>query len=128
MDDRAESHPDGPAAPRRKWAAIGCLGLLIAGLTVSAYQAVHRSPADTERGLTVLAPAGAKLTLDGARSDIPVAEGVHAFRVRPGPAALEVAAPGHGTLSRTLDIPAGYGPLMIEITAGPGGELRIGYF
>jgi len=104
------------------------MALLVGGLCLAAWQAVRRSPDETPRDLTILAPIGAGLTLDGVESRIPVAEGVHAFTVRPGPAALEVDGLDGTSLSRTLAIPAGYGPLMIEITPGPGGELRIGYF
>ena len=42
--------------------------------------------------------------------------------------ALEVQTDAGQSLSRTLNIPAGSGPLLIELTPGPDGQLLIGYF
>jgi hypothetical protein len=117
-----------PPASKAPWPAIALLGLLLSGLCLAAWQSVHRHPESTVRRLTILAPDPAILTLSGEGSRIPVAEGVHVFSVSPGAMALEVQTDSGQSLSRTLNIPAGYGPLLIELTPGPDGGLLIGYF
>ncbi len=102
--------------------------MLVGGLSLAAWQAVHRSPENTVRDLTILAPIGVALSLDSEGSRIPVQQGVHAFSVQPGPAQLQVTTPQGSVVSRTLNIPAGYGPLMLEVTPTSSGELQIGYF
>jgi hypothetical protein len=128
MNPPSEPSRSGPQATKASWPAIALLGLLLSGLCLAAWQSVHRHPESTIRRLTILAPEPATLTLSGESSRIPVAEGVHVCSVSPGPMALEVQADSGRALSRTLNIPAGYGPLLIELTEGPDGHLLIGYF
>ncbi len=128
MASSGEAPVPAPAPTTARWPSFVFLTVLIGGMCAAAWQAGHRGAPDTPRDLTVLAPEGAELSMDGATSRIPVAEGIHAFSVTPGAHRLEVSTPSGPGLERTLTVPPGIGPLMIEVRPGPGGQLQIGFY
>ncbi len=128
MARTGEDFPPSPAPATARWPSFIFLAVLIGGMCAAAWQVGQRGVPDTPRDLTVLAPEGAKISMDGATSRIPVAEGIHAFSVTPGSHHLKVSTPGRPGLERTLTVPPGIGPLMIEVQAGPAGQLQIGFY
>lgn len=111
-----------------QWSAISLVGLLIAGLSGAAWQMAHRGMPQGPRDLTVLAPSGVEVRVDSQPSRIPVSKGVHAFSVTPGAHQLEVVTQTGDTLSRSLEIPLGVGPLMIETMPQADGSIQVGVY
>ena len=126
VTDQDESREDRRWTQR--WPTIVLPAGLILGLTCAAVRATFQDIADHDRNLTILAPEQASLTVDATASRIPVVAGVHAFSVRPGPHRLELELPSGTRLSKAIDVPAGYGPLMLEITTDESDKLQVGYF
>ena|GEM_PF-1771292 len=113
---------------RARWPSFILIAVLVAGMAIAAWQSAHRSTPDGPRTLTILAPTGASLTLDGATSQVPVEEGIHVFTVRPGQRTLQVEQQKGPGLEHILSVPMGIGPLMIELKADEGGQLQIGFY
>ena len=123
---KASEAPDGTAKAR--WPTFIVLVALLCGMGAAAWQMAHRGVPDGLRDLTVLAPIGSTVTLDDHISRIPISEGVHAFSVTSGAHALSVTTEEGVVLKRELVVPAGIGPLMISVEAGPDDTLHIGYY
>ena len=117
-----------PDSTPARWSAISFVVLLVAGLAGAAWQMAHRGLPQGPRDLTVLAPDGASVRLNSTDSRIPVSHGVHAFSVTPGAHELELVTATGTTLSRSLEIPLGIGPLMIEASPRPDGTLQVGVY
>lgn len=123
---KASTDPDGVS--RARWPTFILLAMLLGGMGGAAWQMAHRGVPDTPRDLTVLAAEGAVIALDGQTSRIPVTQGVHAFTAATGARTLSLSLPTGQEFKRTLTIPPGIGPLMIELGTGPDGTLQIGYY
>ena len=117
-----------PDAPRARWPSFILLSTLVLSLFGAAWQMAHRGAPSGPRDLTVLAPLGTELTVDNQESRIPIARGVHAFTVTPGPHEIILTAGSGVAQAHTLNVPAGIGPLMIEVEPGPDGALQVGVY
>jgi hypothetical protein len=113
---------------RAPWPSITLALVLVLGMVAAAVSAVQRGEHTGPRDLTILAADGASVTVDGVPSRIPVIEGVHAYSVTPGAHMLRLETAGEPPVERSVDVPAGIGPLMIELRVAPGGGLDIGFY
>jgi len=121
--------PDSTArATNARWPTFILLAALLVGLCAAGWGMARRGVPDGPRDLTVLAPQGARVSVDGATSRIPVAEDVHAFSVTPGAHRLALRLGEGPALERELTVPPGIGPLMIAIHPGSDGALEIGFY